>query len=876
MKVAGGCQRHVQPGYRAHRESYSIRMTRIVVRKIDVCDEDFTRVVPKGSPLPQVPLYSTTASFSKEVCLRLSAAVSVPMVRFFPLSVLSAVSDGSLRKIRFGFLLTAVVVCVTTTSAEACDDHQSRACAAGGSGADLSFSASVWHRVLQLKCLRCHREGGDAADTRLIFIDPARSLGAKSADLLQQNFRVLSEVARVESAGRSLLLSKPLGELDHGGGAVLSAGSSAHRLLVEYVERLQGGQLAAGDLSAAQEAAQQSESFFAGISLASDRQLLRRATLSLAGRLPSQDEQQRVTSGGREALSAILMEVQREEAYFERLREAFNDIFLTLGVDGNPDQTVLSYEHFEKTRGWYQSHDLSHISDEKERRQAGYKLANDYRRALLEEPMRLVEYIVRNDRPFSEILTADYIMVSPYSARGYGVFEQLREQFRNPDDPLEFLPVKLAALRGRNRSEDQESATGFYPHAGLLSTFQYLSRYPTTETNRNRLRARMYYLHFLGTDILELASRGSDAAAATAGFAVPTMQAAECVVCHRTLDPVAGLFQDYWRFDTNFAIYGRRKEGWFEDMFAAGFEGTPLPNDDRWRSLQWLGEQTVKDPRFARTMAGHAWQMLTGRRPLLPPQDIDDPLFAEKRRAYDAQQCELEAIALRFVDSGYNFRELIRGWVVSDFYRAQDLESNELSDARLAELSEVGVVRLLSPEQLERRIAAVFGKEWGRLSEQTAILYGGIDSKEVTDRATDPSGAMGSIQRTMSNDVACRNTALDFSRPPEQRLLFPGIEPDVVPGASPEADKRIREAIVHLHDRILGRSDAVDSAEVERSFELFAAIVADATSRGRIEPQEIWHCRQGVEKPVPDPHYTVRAWRALVTYLLRQPEFLYE
>ena len=26
----------------------------------------------------------------------------------------------------------------------------------------------------------------------------------------------------------------------------------------------------------------------------------------------------------------------------------------------------------------------------------------------------------------------------------------------------------------------------------------------------------------------------------------------------------------------------------------------------------------------------------------------------------------------------------------------------------------------------------------------------------------------------------------------------------------------------------------------------------------------------------PDPHYTIRAWRAVVTYLLRQQEFLYE
>ena len=103
----------------------------------------------------------------------------------------------------------------------------------------------------------------------------------------------------------------------------------------------------------------------------------------------------------------------KEDAFYDRLREGFNDIFLTLGVDGNADQTVLSYEHFEKTRHWYQKHDLSHIKDEKERRQAGYKLADDYRKALLGEPMKLIEHIVRNDRPFTEIVTADYIMVTP-------------------------------------------------------------------------------------------------------------------------------------------------------------------------------------------------------------------------------------------------------------------------------------------------------------------------------------------------------------------------------------------------------------------------------------------------------------------------------
>ena len=123
--------------------------------------------------------------------------------------------------------------------------------------------------------------------------------------------------------------------------------------------------------------------------------------------------------------------------------------------------------------------------------------------------------------------------------------------------------------------------------------------------------------------------------------------------------------------------------------------------------------------------------------------------------------------------------------------------------------------------------------------------------------------------------AACKNVARDFARPAGERRLFPGIEPDVVPGASPEGDKQIRAAIVHLHERILGRHDAADSAEVERTFKLFAGIVADAKGRKGIDKREAYACRQD-GAVAEDPHYTIRAWRGVVTYLLRRPEFLYE
>src|SRR5439155_19677330 len=166
---------------------------------------------------------------------------------------------------------------------------------------------------------------------------------------------------------------------------------------------------------------------------------------------------------------------------------------------------------------------------------------------------------------------------------------------------------------------------------------------------------------------------------------------------------------------------------------------------------------------------------------------------------------------------------------------------------------------------------AIFGQPWGKLRDQLALLYGGIDSKEVTERAADPSGAMGAIQRILANDVACQHTLRDFARKSTERRLFPGIEPSTLPGSSPEADATIRRAIIHLHEHILGRHDAADSEEVSRTFELFAGIVADAQAQKGLDKREAYHCRANVPDAPADPHYTIRAWRAVVMYQLGRP-----
>ena len=132
---------------------------------------------------------------------------------------------------------------------------------------------------------------------------------------------------------------------------------------------------------------------------------------TLAARLPTQEERAAVEKNGLKAMEAILDQVMTEDAFYERLQEAFNDILLTYGYDGSGED-ALSYEHF-KSRHWYQ--DRSPNKDRSPETRLKYshpkmiaytKLVSDYREGMRREPLELVTYIVSNNRPFTEIVTA--------------------------------------------------------------------------------------------------------------------------------------------------------------------------------------------------------------------------------------------------------------------------------------------------------------------------------------------------------------------------------------------------------------------------------------------------------------------------------------
>ncbi|HQU44868.1 MAG TPA: hypothetical protein PK867_18785, partial [Pirellulales bacterium] len=351
---------------------------------------------------------------------------------------------GTCRLMNLPACLPVVLIATLLTVAARGDDVPPAAPPACAFAVDNYFVEEVWTKVGAQKCLNCHKAGGDAEDSRFVLRDPQRVTGNERRAVLEHNRDAFTRMAQLTEGGTSRLLVKMTGGLDHGGQVVLPADTSGYRILADFVSR--GTRPADGSAADARDS--KAPPFFQGITTLDDRRHLRRASLSLVGRLPASAELETIQQQGLPALPGLLNKMFEEEAFYERLREGFNDIFLTIGITGNPDQVVLAYEHFTNTRQWYAKHDLSHIQDEVERRKAGYKLADDYRHALLAEPMQLVDYIVRHDRPFTEIVTADYILVSPFSARGYGIYDEIKDRFQDPDNPHEFIPVKLKALVG--------------------------------------------------------------------------------------------------------------------------------------------------------------------------------------------------------------------------------------------------------------------------------------------------------------------------------------------------------------------------------------------------------------------------------------------
>lgn len=713
------------------------------------------------------------------------------------------------------------------------------------------FDDVLWPEVLGVTCANCHTAQGIARDSSLVFQPPA------VANYLEQNRQAFAEVAELERDGVSIVLLKPLGELSHGGGEQIQVDSEPYLQIAEFVHRLdepvvcEDTPIEDGD---------------GDLDTLSPLGTLRKATLMLAGRLPTPEEYERVDELGEDGLRRILLDVMEEDAFYVWLSELWNDLLLTRAYEGGQNGTSLLDAADFPNRYWYDAY-VDNPSRNLWRNRASDAIAN--------EPLQLIAHVVREGRPFTEILTADYTMVNGYSAASYGIEGLTFEAGDDEDEALEFVEGQIAD----------------YPHTGILTMTGFLNRYPTTDTNRNRHRTWKFFDLFLASDILEFADRPIDPTVSTAHN--PTLNDPQCTVCHTTMDPVAGLFQ-------NWDDRGRLRppdEGWYPDLAPPGFGDDLLPPERRSDALRFLAEHTVSDSRFGMSVVEHMYEGVIGRAVRSPVAVSDDddgnPL---DRDAFHAQRELLDQVAAGFESEDYDLKVVIADLILSDAFRAVGA-----GDAPSAELLDAGTSRLRTPEQLNRTIDTIFGYPWRNnpgdrdyLLNDFELLYGGIDSDGITSRMTQPNGIMANIGMRMGTELACRMVPRDFVLRAEDRRLFPFVEVSFTPETEdgfpvPQVEGLIRENMRYLLWHVLGEDVPADHEEIDAMYTLFFETWQEGEAlveAGEISENMPWTCQArsnywtgedfNDRRLQADPEYTVRAWMAVIAYLVTDYRFLYQ
>ena len=663
---------------------------------------------------------------------------------------------------------------------------------------------------MQSKCINCHVDGGASGHTRLV-LTPRDVEGHEAT-----NLAVFQDFLDAVEGGADLILNKIQGAETHGGGVKVVAGSTDFANMERFLRAL-GGETTSGAISP--------DTLFDGVTMASSARTLRRAALLFAGRLPTQAELNAVTFGNKAILRRTIRGLMTGRGFHDFLIRSANDRLLT-------DAERRTVVPVNEPRFVDHTNKLWELADEAVKN--GYDRLSRYppyrfytyavQYGMAPAPLELIAHVVENDLPYTEILTADYIMANPVAAFAYGA----DMEFENAEDPTEFKPSEILSYYRRDNSQivERDPVRGRrvinpgnlrtdYPHAGILNTTVFLRRYPTTPTNRNRARSRWTYYHFLGFDIEKSAARTTDQNA-LADTNNPTMNNPACTVCHIPMDPVAGAYQNYGNdglfrdkrggMDSLPTLYKYPKDGttspyrrgdtWFRDMREPGFDGMTAPSADN--SLQWLVERMVADERFASAAVRFWWPAIMGVELVEPPTDPSDSDFDVMLIASSAQALEIDALAQSFRDgfeggTPFNAKDLLTEIALSPWFRAESVTGD--NETRMAALRDAGVARLLTPEELVAKTDAITGYVWGRHfqlpfgfgeprsklhnpagSAGYQLLYGGIDSNGITERTGDMTALMASVSQSHSAEVSCPIVRRElFFWPDERRLLFDGI-----------------------------------------------------------------------------------------------------
>lgn len=766
--------------------------------------------------------------------------------------------------------------------------------------------------VLDTYCLSCHYDGGLSGHTRLV-LDNIESPQQDSHNIAAFE-RFLTEV----DDAKELILTKVRGGAAHGGGSLLSSGSEEFNLLSNFLDMLQGNAGSVGGVA--------NSDFWDGITTADSSATLRRAALVLAGRLPKAKESKRAKVGEAK-LRETIRGLMKGDAFHDFLIEGANDRLLTdslwqIGPFDVIDAGADFYPVMARTE-----HNFFNAEDDEGYGNWRANLSYGFARA----PLELIARVAMRDLDYRQILTADYTMANSGSAE---ILRATQLSFPEQNKSNRDTTFKVARNKGQVVHDDGyvaetfangsllvQSHSGFvnYPHAGILTEPAFLARYPTTETNRNRARARWAFQHFLGVDIEKSAGRTTDPAA-LADTNNPTLNNPNCAVCHQLHDPVAGTFRDFGNEGWYRSAYGGKDalpdnykypeedsslytdgDLWFADMRPPGLGDryAPVQGD----SMRWLAKQIVADPRFAIATVQFWWQALMGSEPLEAPEVSTDFNYQARLSAFETQNKDIEVFASKFrqgIRGGkpYNLKDLLVEMAMSNWFRAVG-STLALGDKRAQELQNVGVRRLLTAHELEAKTLALLGLQWLKWDDRWLprgystglrngynIYYGDIDAKGIVVRARELTPLMASVAESQALSSVCALVVTDINKPTDKRKLFPLVERNMTPDSH---RTQLKQQLRQWHELLWGEKVGVNSIDVEVSYSLLLELWQARKAEGGDAtwawdknedcelPESWWEQSSALQNTqAQDPEDMLGAWSSMLVYFMTDFKFLHE
>ena len=482
-----------------------------------------------------------------------------------------------------------------------------------------------------------------------------------------------------------------------------------------------------------------------------DRRLLTRLSLDLRGVRPSVDELAQADADPVAVDS--LLDAYLDDARFEdRVRQIYAEVYLT-----RADFFALQAIDY------------------------GLEGEPAFARAVGEEPIRLVARVASEDRPWTDIVTADWTMATEQTAEAWG---------------LDYSGPGWAEAR----------YTDGRPAAGVLATNGLWWRYRSTASNANRKRANQASRILLCNDYLVRPIEFDRDIDLLDSEAVENAIRTDpgCVNCHVSLDPLAAYFFGFWNFNEDSWLEAARYHPARESLWDQYLQTAPSYYGEPGSSLADLGRQIASDPRFATCAVEQVYTAMLRR-------DV---------RLEDTDALTLHREA--FIAGELRFKALVRSVVGDPRYRAGD------SDDPMVEAAGAVPLKMVGTDQLVSQVEALTGYRWTYNDYEmlandlvgVRTLAGGVDGVSVVRSARVPNATLVLVQERLA-ELAAVYAVVQATE--GEGTLFPEVDFTERPDTDRDA---IVAQIQHLHEAVFGRAVAPDSEQVEANLALFEALLA--------------------------------------------------